>query len=107
VLEEAGSVFELVVSVLGEVRNEFVASKAASLGKTVHAFSYFNVDVAVVCDVGEVVGFDDVHWESREEDLHVLVAAHWRVEIKIFDVESHEHGVHFGKDAVEENLGSS
>jgi hypothetical protein len=56
----------LVVAVLGEVGNEFVTGEAASLGKTVHAFSYFEIDVAVVCDGVEVVGFADVGWEGRE-----------------------------------------
>lgn len=58
--------FKLVVAVLGEVGNEFVTGEAASLGKTVHAFSYFEIDVAVVCDGVEVVGFADVGWEGRE-----------------------------------------
>ncbi len=37
--------------------------------------------------------------------MHVSVALHFCIEIKIFDVQTHEFGVWRGYDAVEDNFG--
>ncbi len=66
VAEEAWGVSSGMIAVVGKVFYEFDVCEASSLGKTVHAFSYFEIDVAVVCDGVEVVGFADVGWEGRE-----------------------------------------
>ena len=50
--EEASCLFQLVISVLGEVRYKLVISKSAGLWDPIHAFTYLYVDMAVVYEVG-------------------------------------------------------
>ena len=52
VFEEASCLFQLVISVLGEVRYKLVISKSAGLWDPIHAFTYLYVDMAVVYEVG-------------------------------------------------------
>ena len=47
------------------------------------------------------VGRNEFHWNS-----HVLILCHWRTQVEIFNVNSHEFGSRCGDNAVDEDLDS-
>jgi hypothetical protein len=93
----------LTVSGNEETFLEEFLSENAGLGKAVHASLDFAKDVAVgIGDVLEVVFFNDVFGKQVELHSEVLVPQHWRHEVEIFEVYSHEFCIQCGYDAVEE-----
>ncbi len=56
VLEETWCIGALVVAVFGEMRDEAKLTEAASLGKSIHTFSYLKIDGVVVKERFQVVG---------------------------------------------------
>ena len=86
---------------------EAVVSNAASLWKAVHPFADLNVDVVMMDERCKVVLSHDRVGDDGDGDAHVLVLFHGRVEIKIFEVDSHEASIGGGDDAIKEDLDGS
>ena len=85
---------------------EFVVGNAASLLEAWHAFSDFNVNVAVGDKVKQVVLVDDFLGNELQRELHVFVALHRCAIVEIFYIQYHVFGVRSRDGAVEMILGS-
>ncbi len=85
---------------------EFVVGNAASLLEAWHAFSDFNVNVAVGDKVKQVVLVDDFLGNELQRELHVFVALHRCAIVEIFYIQYHVFGVRSRDGAVEMTLGS-
>lgn len=88
-----------------KVRNKGIIRNLAGLGETVHPLSDFDVDIAIVDKWAEVVLVENRLGDERYRDHHVFIAIHVSVQVEVFDVHGHEHGVWGGQDAVEEEFG--
>ena len=75
--------------------------------KAVHAFSNFDIDIAVVNFGIQVITAHDVRGNIVNADAHVFKLIHGGVEIEIFDVGCAKFGVGSRDDAVEKAFDSS
>jgi len=80
-----------------------VIGNAPGLGKAVHAFADFHIDVAFVDKVVELVMVHDLRGDGRHRDAHVSVVGrlHGGAKVKILEVAHHAAGVGDGEDTVE------
>ncbi len=76
------------------------------LWESIHAFLNGHKDISIMCNVMEYVEINDVGGYVRQFESHVFWAFHWRVEIKVFDVDGHELGIYHRDNAVEEYFDS-
>ncbi len=77
---------------LAEMLDEALLGKEASLGETVHSFTYFNHDSAIVHEGLEVVLFHDACRNGGEGYAHVFIAIHRSIEVEIFNIHGHVTG---------------
>ena len=106
VFPQAGSERNRCVPMRCQVLDEAVVGDAAGLGKAVHAFPNFDVDVSIVDKGGEVVLGHDGVGDDGDWDAHVgvVLGLHRRVQVEILEVAGHEAGVLCGDDAVQDGL---
>lgn len=90
----------------GKVRDQGIIGNLSSLGKTIHPFAYFDIDVAVVDKWSKVVLCEDGLGDQGDWDHHVFVAVHVIVEVEVFEIHGHELGLGCGDDAVEQKFSS-
>jgi hypothetical protein len=72
--KEARGIGTLRVAIFVEVLDQSGLAELASLGKAVHAFPYFKVDVVVVYKRGQVVLGDNSRGEFIDVDAKVFVS---------------------------------
>ena len=95
----------LDVAMFGKVWNKFVIGDAAGLGKAVHAFVDFNIDIAFVDKGGKVVLLKDGLWDQGDREHHVFGTIEVGVQVEILNVHGHKQGVGSGNDAVKDEFG--
>jgi hypothetical protein len=83
-----------------------LAGEDAGLGQVVHPLLDLDVHEAMVDQRLEVVLFDDFLGYEGDGHLHILVPIKGRVEVEVFEVDSHEFGFGGWDDTVEQYLGS-
>ena len=98
---EARCEFDWCIALLRHMCFEAFVSDEAGVGKTVHAFADFDINVAVVDERVKVVLLHDDFGNLLDGDAHVLVSGHGRTEVKVFEIDGHEFGVGGRYDAVE------
>jgi len=61
--------------------------KFAGLGQSIHALSYFNIDMPLVDQGMEIVVFNDVRWQDGHQDahVHIVLSQHGGAQVTKFD----------------------
>ena len=95
-----------VVPVRGKELDKAFISQLASLWKSIHSFSYFNHNMAIVDKWGEVVFMHDRFRDGPDGDPHVLIPFHRCAEVKIGNVKTVETCTGSGDCAVEHEFSS-
>ena len=73
--------------------------------ESMHSSPDLDMDVSIFGDFGgNIVLLEKIFGEVAEFETHVFVAGHRGIEVKIFDVNSHELISRGGDDTVEEEL---
>ena len=93
------------ISMLEKAFDQEFLCDHARLGKAVHAAANFQVDLAVVDLVHQVVLVDDLLWYDVNGQEHIFVAFHGGAQVEVFDIDNHEFGIRGGEHTVEEDLG--
>ena len=78
--EEAWGVGLLVVAMFAKSFLEEFVGKDTGLGKAIHAFADFNVDVVLVNLLLQLIMVNDVWWEQGDRHVHVFVAVEWSLQ---------------------------
>ena len=95
------------VSKLGKVDLEPIVCNAAGLFQAWHVFADLQVYPSVGCELEEVVLGNDLFWEYRQSDFHILVTPHGGIVIKILNVQSDEVGTGGGDGDVQKEFSCS
>ena len=87
---------------------ELLVSHDARLREAVHASTDFDVCVAVVYEVEDIVLVNYFLWDLVDGNAHVFVFGgifHWCAEVEVFNVHASGFGIVGGDDGVEDKLG--
>ena len=79
----------------GKELGEMVIGNVTSLGEPIHAFADFDINVLVVDKRGEIMLLHDGVGDDSNQYPHLFVFIHGSVEVKVFDVASHEFAWHW------------
>ena len=82
--------------------DELIIGEASSLGKSIHPFHYFNVDVVVVDEFAQFVIGNDSSRDITYMNLHILRPLHGSIQIEILDIDGHGTGVRSRDNTVDE-----
>ena len=79
-------VLHRVIPVIGQSFFEQLVWKNSSLGQSVHAFSYLDIDPTVFVEVAKVILGDDFFWDYFYWEAHVFVPVERRAEVEVLDI---------------------
>ena len=91
------------IAVRSQELDETIIGETTCLGQTIHALAYFNVNIAVMNEFGQVIFEHDGFGDHTYGDAHVgeVFGFHWCFQVKVFEINRYEFAIGSRDDAVE------
>ncbi len=104
VAPEAWGRINFIVPLGKEARSEEIVSQDAGLGKAIAALSNFKVDPTVAVLTRKLVLLNEFRWDVGDLDADIFWVGHWRIKVKVLEVNGAEARSFAREHTIEEQL---